>query len=170
MKRVALVPSIVAGLCCLTACHKVEYGGQTGKILHKKYDPALNINYSYADSVQTWDTLCMDLDRDDVTDLKVYFEYDIPFIQAMNNWQISILSIDNLNITDSNWWGKGIHVYYDSVHPIAVVHSTEDGSYYGWLDAYSSVGSDGQQNVIRFYLRETGYCTCLNYPLKWGEK
>ena len=170
MKRVALVLSIVAGLCCLTACHKVEYGGQTGKILHKKYDPALNINYSYADSVQTWDTLCMDLDRDDVTDLKVYFEYDIPFIQAMNNWQICILSIDNLNITDSNWWGKGIHVYYDSVHPIAVVHSTEDGSYYGWLDAYSSVGSDGQQNVIRFYLRETGYCTCLNYPLKWGEK
>ena len=159
MRRIASVLSIVAGLCCLSACHKVEYGGQTGKILHKKYDPALNINYSYSESEQTWDTLYMDLDQDDVTDLKVYFEYDIPFIQAMNDWQICILSNDNLNRTDSNWWGKGIHVYYDSVHPIAVIHSTEDGSYYGWLDAYSSVGSDGQQNVIRFYLRETGYCT-----------
>ena len=170
MRKIALVLSIVAGLCCLSACHKVEYEGQTGKILHKKYDPALIINYSYSESEQTWDTLRIDLDQDNITDLKVYFEYDIPFIQAMKDWQICILSKDNLNITDSNWWGKGIHVYYDSVHPIAVVQSTEDGSYYGWLDAYSSVGSDGQQNVIRFYLRETAYCTCLNYPLKWGEK
>ena len=170
MKRFAWVLSIVAGLCCLSACHKVEYGGQTGKILHKKYDPALNINYNYSESEQIWDTLCVDLDQDDVTDLKIYFEYDVPFIQAMKDWQICILSSDNLNITDSNWWGKGIHVFYDSLHPIAVVQSTEDGSYYGWLDAYSSVGSDGQQNVIRFYLRETAYCTCLNYPLKWGEK
>ena len=170
MKRLAWVLSIVAGLCCLSACHKVEYGGQTGKILHKKYDPALNINYSYSESEQIWDTLRMDLDQDDVTDLKVYFEYDIPFIQAMNDWQICILSSDNLNISDSNWWGKGIHVFYDSVHPIAVVHSTEEGSYYGWLDAYSFLGSDGQERVIRFYLRETAYCTCLNYPLKWSEK
>ena len=170
MKRFVWVLSIVAGLCCLSACHKVEYGGQTGKILHKKYDPALNINYSYSESEQTWDTVRIDLDQDNITDLKVYFEYDIPFIQAMNDWQICILSSDNLNITDSNWWGKGIHVFYDSVHPIAIVQSTENGSYYGWLDAYSSVGSDGQQNVIRFYLRETAYCTCLNYPLKWGEK
>ncbi|MBR5081684.1 MAG: hypothetical protein IKX35_04485 [Bacteroidales bacterium] len=170
MRRLAWVLSIVVGLCCLSACHKVEYNGQTGKILHKKYDPALNINYSYSESEQTWDTVRIDLDQDNITDLKVYFEYDIPFIQAMNDWQICILSSDNLNITDSNWWGKGIHVFYDSAHPIAVVQSTENGSYYGWLDAYSSVGSDGQQNVIRFYLRETAYCTCLNYPLKWGEK
>ena len=170
MKKLAWVLSIVAGLCCFSACHKVEYNGQTGKILHKKYDPALNINYSYSESEQTWDTLRIDLDQDNIPDLKIYFEYDIPFIQAMKDWQICILSSDNLNITDSNWWGKGIHVFYDSLHPIAVVQSTEDGSYYGWLDAYSSVGSDGQQNVIRFYLRETAYCTCLNYPLKWGEK
>ena len=170
MKRFVWVLSIVAGLCCLSACHKVEYGGQTGKILHKRYDPALNINYSYSESEQTWDTVRIDLDQDNITDLKVYFEYDIPFIQAMEDWLICILSSDNLNITDSNWWGKGIHVFYDSVHPIAVVHSSDEGSYYGWLDAYSTVGSDGQQNVIRFYLRETAYCTCLNYPLKWGEK
>ena len=170
MKRFVWVLSIIAGLCCLSACHKVEYGGQTGKILHKKYDPALNISYSYADSVQTWDTLRIDLDQDDITDLKVYFEYDIPFIQALKDWQICILSKENLNITDSNWWGKGIHVFYDSVHPIAVVHSAEEGSYYGWIDAYSFLGSDGQERVIRFYLRETAYCTCLNYPLKWGEK
>ena len=170
MRRITLVLPIVVGLCCFSACHKVEYGGQTGKILHQKYDPALNISYSYADSVQTWDTLCIDLDQDKTTDLKVYFEYEIPFIQAMKDWQICILSKDNLNITDSNWWGKGIHVFYDSVHPIAVVHSTDEGSYFGWLDAYSTVGSDGQERVIRFYLREKAYCTCLNYPLKWGEK
>ena len=66
--------------------------------------------------------------------------------------------------------GEPVHVFYDSVHPIAVVHNTEDGVYYGWLDAYSFLGSDGQERVIRFYLRETSYCTCLNYPLKWGEK
>ena len=170
MRRLAWVLSIVAGLCCLSACHKVEYNGQTGKILHKKYDPAQNINYSYSESEQIWDTVRIDLDQDNITDLKVYFEYDIPFIQAMKEWQICILSSDNLNITDSNWWGKGIHVFYDSVHPIAVVHSSDEGSYYGWLDAYSTVGSDGQQSVLRFYLRETAYCTCLNYPLKWGEK
>ena len=172
MRRFAWVLLIVAGLCCLSACHKVEYGGQTGKILHEKYNPALNINYfqSSNSAEQTWDTLRIDLDQDDNADLKVYFEYDIPYIRAMGDWRICILSNDDLNIADSYWWEKGIHVYYDSFHPIAVVHSTEEGSYYGWLDAYSFVGSDGQQNIIRFYLRETAYCTCLNYPLKWGEK
>lgn len=170
MRRFALVLSIVAGLYCLSACHKVEYGGQTGKILHKKYDPALNINYSYSESEQTWDTIRMDLDRNGITDLKIYFEYDIPFIQAMNDWQICILNSDNLYMTNAYWWERGIHVYYDFVHPIAVVHNTEDGVYYGWLDAYSFLGSDGHEKVIRFYLRETAYCTCLNYPLKWGEK
>lgn len=172
MRRFALVLSIVAGLCCLSTCNKVEYGGQTGKILHEKYDPALNINYLQSDNgaEQTWDTLRIDLDQDDITDLKVYFEYDIPFIRAMGDWQICILDKENLNIVDAYWWEKGIHVFYDSVHPIAVVRSTEEGSYYGWLDAYTFVGSDGQQNIIRFYLRETAYCTCLNYPLKWGEK
>lgn len=170
MRKLSLLLSIVAGLCCLSACHKVEYGGHTGKILHKKYDPALNISYSYANSVQTWDTLCIDLDQDNTSDLKVYFEYDIPVIQAMKDWQICILNNDNLYITDAYWWERGIHVFYDSVHPIAVVHNTDDGVYYGWLDAYSFLGSDGQEKVIRFYLRETAYCTCLNYPLKWGEK
>lgn len=165
-----MVLPIVVGLCCFSACHKVEYEGQTGKILHEKYNPALNISYNYADSVQTWDTLCIDLDQDKTTDLKIYFEYDIPFIQAMKDWQICILSSDNPNITDAYWWERGIHVFYDCVHPIAVVHNTEDGVYYGWLDAYSFLGSDGQERVIRFYLRETSYCTCLNYPLKWGEK
>ena len=170
MKKIATVFLIIAATICITACHKVSYNGQTGKILHKKHDPALNISYSYADSVQTWDTLCIDLDQDDITDLKVYFEYDTPFIQAMENWKICILSSDDLYITNAYWWERGIHVYYDFVHPIAVAHNTEDGVYYGWLDAYSFLGSDGQQNVIRFYLRETAYCTCLNYPLKWGEK
>ena len=170
MKRIAAVYLIAALTVCFTACHKVEYGGQTGKILHKKYDPALNINYSYSESEQTWDTVRIDLDQDNITDLKVYFEYDIPFIRAMGDWQICILDKENLNIVDAYWWEKGIHVFYDSVHPIAVVRSTDVGSYYGWLDAYTFVGSDGQQNIIRFYLRETAYCTCLNYPLKWGEK
>lgn len=170
MRRITLVLPIVVGLCCFSACHKVEYEGQTGKILHEKYNPALNISYNYADSVQTWDTLCIDLDQDKTTDLKIYFEYDIPFIQAMKDWQICILSSNNPNITDAYWWERGIHVFYDSVHPIAVVRNTEDGVYYGWLDAYSFLGSDGQERVIRFYLRETSYCTCLNYPLKWGEK
>jgi hypothetical protein len=170
MKKIATVFLVIAVMGCITACHKVSYNGQTGKILHKKYDPALNISYSYADSVPTWDTLCIDLDQDNSTDLKVYFEYDIPFIQAMKDWQICILSSNNLNIADAYWWERGIHVFYDFVHPIAVVHNTEDGVYYGWLDAYSFLGSDGQERVIRFYLRETAYCTCLNYPLKWGEK
>ena len=57
MRKSALVLSIAAVLCCLSACHKVEYGGQAGKILHKKYDPALNINYIMADVQQHWDTI-----------------------------------------------------------------------------------------------------------------
>ena len=170
MKKIATVFLVIAVMGCITACQKVSYNGQTGKILHKKYDPALNMSYSYADSVPTWDTLCIDLDQDNLTDLKVYFEYDIPVIQAMKDWQICILNNDNLFITDAYWWERGIHVFYDSVHPIAVVHNTDDGVYYGWLDAYSFLGSDGQERVIRFYLRENAYCTCLNYPLKWGEK
>ncbi len=91
MKKTTIVYLVALFIGCLSACHKVEYGGQTGKILHKKYDPALNISYSYADSVQSWDTLYIDLDQDKTTDLKVYFEYDIPFIQAMKDWQICIM-------------------------------------------------------------------------------
>ena len=170
MKKMATVLLIIAVTGCFTACYKVSYNGQTGKILHKKYDPALNISYSYADSVPTWDTLCIDLDQDNETDLKVYFDYDISYIQAMKDWQICMLSSDNLDITSSCWWERGIHVFSDSYHPIAVAHSTEKGVCYGWLDAYSFVGSDGQHNVIRFYLRETAYCTCVDYPLKWGEE
>ncbi|WP_373834824.1 hypothetical protein [Bacteroides heparinolyticus] len=171
-RRTALVFAVLTLMASFTACHKVSYNGQTGKILHKKYNPALNISYIDSDSVtvQTWDTLYIDLDQDKSTDLKVYFEYSIPFIQAMKDWQICILETGNLNITDACWWGQGIHVLYDFVHPIAVVHNAEDGAYYGWLDAYSFLGSDGQQRIIRFYLRETAFCTCINYPLRWGEE
>ena len=168
MKKIALVLSIVAGLCCLSACHKVKYEGQTGKILHKKYNPALNINYIMDDVEQTWDTLKIDFDQDGNLDLKIYFFYETAYIIASQNWELS-LTTDG-DISGVNWWNKDYHVYWGRVSTICLRHTTDEGPCYGWMDCYSTLGSEGQVNAIRFYLCETAYCTCPNYPLKWGEK
>jgi hypothetical protein len=152
----------------LAACNKVSYDGQTGKILHKKYSPALTISYVLNDSEQQWDTIRLDLDQDNTTDLKICFQYDTPYIIGSKDWELSVAS--DGYISEVNWWNSDYHVYEGQVLPICIRHTTEEGPCYGWLDCYSTIGSEGQVDAIRFYLRETAYCTCLNYPLKWGEK
>ena len=168
MRKIALVLSIATGLYFLSACHKVEYGGQTGKILHKKYDPALNINYIMDDVEQHWDTIKLDLDLDDVTDLKICFFYETTYIIGSSDWELSLTTDDD--ISGVNWWSRDYHLYWGHVSTICIRHTTEEGPCYGWLDCYATKGSEGQVDAIRFYLRETAYCTCPNYPLKWGEK
>lgn len=165
MKKTAIV-AVVALMGFLTACHKVEYNGMTGKILHKKYDPALNINYIMADVEQTWDTLRLDLDRDGATDLKICFQYDTPYLIGSKEWELSTTIEDN--ISNVNWWSRDYHAL--GARAICVRHTVDGGYCYGWLDCYAAMGSEGQVDAIRFYLRETSYCTCPNYPLKWGEK
>ena len=167
MRRSALVLLILAGLCCLSACHKVEYGGQTGKILHKKYDPALNINYIMDDVEQNWDTIKLDFDRDGMNDIKICFLYDITHIIASKDWEIGVASDNFINLIYG--WGREYRLPWGSLRPICVRHAVEEGYCYGWLDCYSTLGSEGQVNAIRFYLKEIAYCTCPNYPLKWGE-
>ena len=152
----------------ISACHKVEYNGQTGKILLKKYDPALNINYIMDDVEQTWDTIRLDLDQDGSTDLKICFQFDTPYIIGSEEWEISVAN--DLDICSVSWWSRDYPVYWGGVKAICVRHTLDDGYCYGWIDAYSTIGSEGQVDAIRFYLRETGYCTCIDYPLQWGEK
>lgn len=151
-----------------TACHKVEYNGQTGKILHKAYDPAMNINYIMADVEQIWDTIKLDLDEDGATDLKICFQYDTPYIIGSKDWELSVTN--DLNINNLGWWNRDYLMYWGSVKAICLRHSLDEGYCYGWIDAYATRGSEGQVDAIRIYLRETAYCTCLNYPLQWGEK
>lgn len=152
----------------LSACHKVEYNGQTGRILLKAYDPALNINYIMDGGEQHWDTIKLDLNRDNITDLKICFQYDTPYIIGSKDWEISVAN--ELDISSVDWWSRDYHVYWGSVKAICVRHTLDEGFCYGWIDAYATRGSEGQVDAIRFYLRETGYCTCPDYPLQWGEK
>jgi len=152
-----------------TACKKVEYNGQTGKILHKTYSPALNINYVMNSEEQYWDTLKLDLDQDGATDLKICFQYETPYIIGSKDWELSVAG-DDLYINQVGWWSRDYHVYCGQMNAICVRHNIDDDYCYGWLNAYATQGSNGQVDVIRYYLRETGYCTCPNYPLKWGEK
>lgn len=168
MRRFALILSITLGLCFLSSCHKVEYGGQKGKILHNKYDPALNINYIMDDVEQTWDTLKIDLDRDGETDLRACFFYDMANIIASKDWEISV-AYDGY-ISEAYGWSREHRVYWGHLSPLCVRHIVDEGYCFGWLDCYSTKGSEGQVDAIRFYLREIAYCTCPNYPLKWGEK
>ena len=156
-------------LALFSSCHKVGYNGQTGKILLKEYDPALNINYIMYDGEQYWDTIKLDLDKDNVTDLRICFQYNTPYIIGSKDWEISE-TVSDQAISDVGWWSRDYPVYWGSVKAICVRHTLNDGYCYGWIDAYATRGSEGQVDAIRFYLRETGYCTCLNYPLKWGEK
>ena len=168
MKKFSIAFAI-ATMMCFAACHKVEYGGQAGKILHKKYDPALNINYIRDDDVeQTWDTLKIDLDKDGFSDLKFYFFYETVLIETANDWEISVTTEGYMS--DLYWWRRDYHVSCGLIAALCVRHTVNEGYCYGWLDCYSNIGSDGQVDAIRFYLRETAYCTCPNYPLKWGEK
>ncbi len=167
MKK-TLFASILLALGVLTACHKVNYNGQTGKILHKKHNPALTISYVMDTVAQTWDTLRLDLDQDNTTDLKICFQYDTPYIIGSKDWELSVAA--DVYISEVNWWSRDYPVYWGQVLPICIRHTTEEGPCYGWLDCYSTIGSEGQVDAIRFYLRETAYCTCPNYPLKWGEK
>ncbi|MBQ6770036.1 MAG: hypothetical protein IJP44_03535 [Bacteroidales bacterium] len=155
-------------LSALPACHKVEYNGQSGKILHKRYDPALNINYVMGDVEQTWDTLRFDLDQDGTTDLKICFQYETPYIIASKDWELSVAN--DLYINQVGWWSRDFQVFGGQMNAICVRRTVDNDYCYGWLDAYATQGSEGQVDVIRFYLRETCYCTCPNYPLKWGEK
>lgn len=164
-KNVCVFILLIASV--LTACKKVEYNGQTGKILHKAYSPALNINYVMNGEEQHWDTLKLDLDQDNTTDLKICFQYDTPYIIGSADWEISVaIGFDYIN--QANWWSRDYHVL--QIPAICVRHPVDEGYCYGWIDAYSTIGSEGQVDAIRFYLRETAYCTCPNYPLKWGEK
>lgn len=165
-KRITI--AIVTLMVCFTACRKVEYGGQTGKILYKEYDPALNINYIMDDVEQTWDTIKIDLDRDETPDLKICFFYDMTNLITSKDWEIS--AIYDGYISEVNGWGREYRVNCGRLSPICVRHTVEEGYCYGWLDCYATKGSEGQVDAIRFYLRETAYCTCPNYPLKWGEK
>lgn len=166
MRKCIIISLLI--LCGLTACHKVEYNGQTGTILHKEYDLALNINFILNNEEQHWDTINLDLDKDNVTDLKICFQYDTPYIIGSKDWELSVAY--DLNISEVGWWSRDYHVYCGSIKAICVRHTLDDGYCYGWIDAYSTKGSEGQVDAIRFYLRETAYCTCPNYPLKWGEK
>lgn len=150
-----------------TACKKVEYNGQTGRIFHKTYSPALNINYVMNDEEQHWDTIKLDLDQDGATDLKICFQYDTPYIIGSKDWELSV-AYDDLFINQVDWWSRDYHALLASA--ICVRHTVDEGYCYGWLDCYATIGSEGQVDAIRFYLRETGYCSCPNYPLKWGEK
>ena len=167
MRRIGLTLLIVAFLSCFNACNKVEYNGLTGKILHKKYDPALNINYIMDDVEQNWDTIKLDLDLDGANDIKICFFYDITNIIASKDWEIGVASDGFINLVYG--WGRERRLPWGSLMPICVRHAVDEGYCYGWLDCYSTKGSEGQVNAIRFYLRETAYCTCPNYPLKWGE-
>lgn len=170
MKRTLIITmASLAILCLMAACHKVEYNGQTGKILHKEYSPALNINYILYDGEQNWDTIRLDLDRDDVTDLKICFLYETPYIIGSKDWELSVVFEDQI---DSNltWWSRDYQVHGAQLLPICVRHTVDEGYCYGWLDCYATLGSEGQIDAIRFYLRETAYCTCPGYPLQWGEK
>ena len=168
MKKFSIAFAI-ATMMCLAACHKVEYGGQAGKMMHKKYDPALNINYIRDDDVeQTWDTIKIDLDKDGTSDLKIYFFYETALIETAMDWEISVTTDGYMS--DLDWWSRDYHVLWGHVAALCVRHTVNEGYCYGWLDCYSTLGSEGQVDAIRFYLREHAYCSCVNYPLKWGEK
>ncbi len=166
-KRLFILMGILS-VCLLSACHKVEYEGQTGRIYHKEYNPALNINYILDTVAQTWDTIRIDLDKDNETDLKICFQYDIPYIIALKDWELSVTT--DGNISSLSWWSKDHYVFMGHISAFCLRNNTEEGPCYGWMDCYTNRGSEGQIDAIRFYLREIAYCTCPNYPLKWGEK
>ena len=119
---------IFLGILCvslLSACHKVEYEGQTGRIYHKEYNPALNINYILDTVAQTWDTIRIDLDKDNETDLKICFQYDTPYLIALKDWELSVTT--DGNISSLNWWSKDYHVFMGHITAICLRNNTAEG-------------------------------------------
>ena len=63
----------------LAGCHKVHYEGQTGRIVHTKFDPPININFNEDHPASGWDTIYFDFDDDGIRDMMIYFAYPYLF-------------------------------------------------------------------------------------------
>ena len=159
-------------LSIIVSCKKVEYEGNTGKIIHKHYDPAININFDKEHPQSGWDTIFLDFDQDGTNDMMIYFAfpYDYPaYAHALDTWQISSNDEDlPVNEWDEYDWIQRTHIYPTPKYYLR--HQVGDDYCYGWIHSYMMYGDDGQHPVTRFYFDSFAYCTCPNYPIKWGEK
>lgn len=176
MKKALLFVGLIS-LVFSFSCNKVNYGGESGRIIHKKCDPMPNINMYPNTGAADSDTLFVDLDKDGISDLKAYFTIPLGYwndavrLEMSEGWSIGN-SDACYYLNDGNChWNSYFDIYVFSMNGIGIMHELEEGkNCYGWMKAYINTGSDGQQDILRFYIEEYAYCTCPNYPLKWGEK
>lgn len=173
MKKTPLIICIIL-LIAFASCRKVDFQGETGKIIYKKYSPPANINQPYCDSLYQ-DTLFFDFDEDGNADMTVRFaeagaEY-AAHLKMAEDWLIGNYNDEDYPVGASDNWTRSKEILPIAYRHIGIAHRIDmDELCYGWLDTYVTIGSDGTTQVLRFYLNESAYCTCPNYPLKWGEK
>ena len=173
MKRTIVVIALFPFLLLLAAsCHKITYEGNTGKIVYTHYDPAININLDENQPNSGWDTIFLDFDRDGSNDMMIYFAfpYDYPaYAHALGTWQLCGDSDDTpVNELNEYQWVQRTHILPTPKYYLR--HKEGDGHCYGWIHSYMMYGNDGQHPVTRFYVEAFAYCTCLNYPIQWGER
>ena len=143
---------LVILLTFATSCHKVEYEGNSGKIIHTHFNPALNLNLDENDPTN-WEPVFLDLNKDNKDDLRIYFAYpyQAASAQALDDWELYRAKIDDdnpVNQMDPFSWQKGFvllpkYQYY-------VRQKVEEGYCYGWIHTYMINGSEGNHEILHF--------------------
>lgn len=170
MKPLYKTVILIVSMIIMASCHKVEYEGNTGKILHTKFDPIINLNLASNDSSQSRDTAYLDFNKDGQNDMKVFLveSYQYAVCVTVGDWEIcSIIDDTSVNEIPEYEWKKNYSM--SPFHKHFVRHKVDEGFCYGWVHTYMLYGNEGQSPVTRFYIEDIAYCTCPNYPIKWGE-
>lgn len=155
----------------MTSCHKVSYDGETGRIIYTHFKPAININFDEDHPATDWDTIFLDFNKDGTDDMMIYFAFPYyypAYAHGKDSWQLHRTADSPVNELNDDHWTNRINLIPG--FQCFIRHQTEEGYCYGWLHYYMLYGNEGQHPVTRFYLEDMAYCTCPNYPIKWGEK
>lgn len=159
-------------LTAIISCRKVMYEGNTGKIIYTHFKPALNINLD-TDHPTSWKPVFLDLNKDKNNDLRIYFAYPYQSAsaEALDDWELCRISYDDntpIDQVDYFSWQKGLLLLPG--YQYFVRQKVEEDYCYGWIHTYMMNGSEGDHESLHFYIEDVAYCTCPNYPIKWGEK
>jgi hypothetical protein len=143
-------------------------------IIYYDYTPDTSVYKLRSGANYPFDSLFIDIDRNNTNDIKLYFNvtsptYVTPSIISINdNMQCCVIKSDTIS-SDTNVWTYGIIWLYsdagDELDSLAIRYSDGEDYYYGWFRAYK----DSNDTAIFLVVDKTAFCTIPNYPLLWGQ-
>ncbi len=171
------------------------FAQQEGEIIYTDFEPDLTIEQIWlpkcAGENETFDTIFLDFNQDNVTDIKFHFyrwyysDVDMyttpqPCIQVLEGWHIcEITDNDTLPANCQQWFESdtlhgGMTFGNDGVRhcEYGVKYTVGEDNYYGWIyltDKLITQPSIGIIDSRMLIVDKIAFCTIPNYPLKFGQ-